>query len=288
MWIVIVVVALLGAAVYWRQRHEQAGEAYESWASVDQEGRPVATAAAAAAPAADIVVDEPAIAEAAEEAAETEELQPEEPAVDIAEITAPATEPLATEGTGEYAYPFEDTIAGATGINLDQSDPLAEADFHMAYGLYDQAADLVEKAIERDPDRIDLRTKLLDILFVWGQQDAFLEEATALQAKIGGAESAEWERIAIMGRQICPDAVIFGQEVEGELAAASGGDVDFDLGGGQAEPAEAEGLDFDLGDTGEMPGIEIEVAEESIAPDSTAKNGSQRYSVSMVSGFNPW
>ena len=26
---------------------------------------------------------------------------------------------------------------------LEQGDPLAEADFHMAYGLYDQAADLV-------------------------------------------------------------------------------------------------------------------------------------------------
>jgi pilus assembly protein FimV len=271
MWIVIVVVALLGAAVYWRQRQEQADEAYESWATVDQEGRPVAAAAGAVAPAADIVVEEPAIAEVPEEEAERTEPQLEEEAADIAETAATTAEPLATEGTGEYAYPFEDTIAGATGINLDQSDPLAEADFHMAYGLYDQAADLVEKAIERDPDRIDLRTKLLDILFVWGQQDAFLEEAIALQAKIGGSESAEWERIAIMGRQICPDAAIFGQEVEGELAAASGGDVDFDLSAGQAEPAESDGLDFDLGATGEMPGVDIDVVDESIAPDSTAE-----------------
>ncbi|HEY6824382.1 MAG TPA: FimV/HubP family polar landmark protein, partial [Steroidobacteraceae bacterium] len=34
----------------------------------------------------------------------------------------------------------DETISSETAINLDQGDPLAEADFHMAYGLYDQAA----------------------------------------------------------------------------------------------------------------------------------------------------
>ena len=38
-----------------------------------------------------------------------------------------------------------------SGSALEQGDPLAEADFHMAYGLYDQAADLVRLAIEREP-----------------------------------------------------------------------------------------------------------------------------------------
>jgi len=32
----------------------------------------------------------------------------------------------------------DETISSETAINLDQGDPLAEADFHMAYGLYDQ------------------------------------------------------------------------------------------------------------------------------------------------------
>jgi pilus assembly protein FimV len=36
----------------------------------------------------------------------------------------------------------DETISSEAAINLDQGDPLAEADFHMAYGLYDQAADL--------------------------------------------------------------------------------------------------------------------------------------------------
>ncbi len=68
-------------------------------------------------------------------------------------------------------------MSSESAVNLDQGDPLAEADFHMAYGLYDQAADLVRIALEREPDRRDLRLKLLEIYFVWGNKDAFLQTA---------------------------------------------------------------------------------------------------------------
>ena len=57
--------------------------------------------------------------------------------------------------TGELKS-HEDTFSSESAVNLDQGDPLAEADFHMAYGLYDQAADLVRIALEREPDRRDL------------------------------------------------------------------------------------------------------------------------------------
>ena len=63
------------------------------------------------------------------------------------------------------------------GTALEQGDPLAEADFHMAYGLYDQAADLVRLAIEREPTRRDLKLKLLEVFFVWGNKDQFLQTA---------------------------------------------------------------------------------------------------------------
>ena len=74
----------------------------------------------------------------------------------------------------------DDTMSSESAVNLDQGDPLAEADFHMAYGLYDQAADLVRIALEREPDRRDLRLKLLEIYFVWGNKDAFLQTAKEL------------------------------------------------------------------------------------------------------------
>ena len=68
----------------------------------------------------------------------------------------------------------DETISSETAINLDQGDPLAEADFHMAYGLYDQAADLIRIAISREPGRRDLKLKLLEVFFVWGNKEQFL------------------------------------------------------------------------------------------------------------------
>src|SRR5437588_9874495 len=74
----------------------------------------------------------------------------------------------------------DETIRSETAINLDQGDPLAEADFHMAYGLYDQAADLIRIAIGREPARRDLRLKLLEVFFVWGNKEQFLQTAREL------------------------------------------------------------------------------------------------------------
>ena len=74
----------------------------------------------------------------------------------------------------------DDSVAGDTAVALDQGDPLAEADFHMAYGLYDQAADLVRIAIAREPQRRDLKLKLLEVFFVWGNKDQFLQLAHEL------------------------------------------------------------------------------------------------------------
>ena len=100
-------------------------------------------------------------------------------------------------------------MSSESAVNLDQGDPLAEADFHMAYGLYDQAADLVRIALEREPDRRDLRLKLLEIYFVWGNKDAFLQTAKGLEATRDRAPAGEWDKIVIMGKQICPDEPMF-------------------------------------------------------------------------------
>ena len=89
----------------------------------------------------------------------------------------------------------EDTMSSESAVNLDQGDPLAEADFHMAYGLYDQAADLVRIALEREPDRRDLRLKLLEIYFVWGNKDAFLQTAKGLEATRDRAPHIPWTEI---------------------------------------------------------------------------------------------
>jgi len=278
-WLVVIAVVLVGFFYVRSRRQEESEVPYESWASATAAGGAAETATAAEfASAPGIQVDE--VEEVSDtESADKQALETETetgPSLDVAPKPSPEpAEPRPPAATGEYAYPFEDTIAGATGINLEQSDPLAEADFHMAYGLYDQAADLVGKAIERDPDRSDLRLKLLDILFVWGKQEEFLAEARDLRTRLDGADSSEWERVAIMGRQICPDETIFGTDGDADAleSAGDGGstdddsDVDFAV-GTEKSASDSDSLDFDLSATGEVPGLD---ETEAGGPEATAE-----------------
>ena len=147
----------------------------------------------------------------------------------------------------------DDTISSETAINLDQGDPLAEADFHMAYGLYDQAADLVRIAISREPGRRDLKLKLLEVFFVWGNKEQFLQTARELAETRDRAQSGEWEKIVIMGKQLAPEDPLFAGGGGG--GSASFGGVDLDLEGGQSrvdfdllgEPVAAGEIDLDIG-----------------------------------------
>jgi pilus assembly protein FimV len=134
---------------------------------------------------------------------------------------------------------IEDTFSSETAINLDQTDPIAEADFHMAYGLYDQAADLVNGALAAEPDRQDLLSKLCEIYFVWGNRGDFVDAAQRLNTAVGGAESAEWDKIVIMGQQIAADDEMFaGADVH---AATKAVDLSF-----EAEMQETGELDMEL------------------------------------------
>jgi pilus assembly protein FimV len=150
----------------------------------------------------------------------------------------------------------DDTMSSESAVNLDQGDPLAEADFHMAYGLYDQAADLVRIALEREPDRRDLRLKLLEIYFVWGNKEAFLQTAKGLEATRDRAPAGEWDKIVIMGKQICPDEALFAATTGGGRGA--GALVDLNLEGGENR------VDIDLfGDPeGERSSLEHPFAKE--------------------------
>jgi pilus assembly protein FimV len=134
----------------------------------------------------------------------------------------------------------EATLSGDTGLNLDQGDPLAEADFHMAYGLYDQAADLVKLAIGREPDRRDLKLKLAEVYFVWGNRDEFLATVRELEQSNIRSAPGEWEKIAIMGRQIAPDDPTFAPT---SSRAPGGGLPAVDL---ALDGAEEAALDFEV------------------------------------------
>jgi len=168
-------------------------------------------------------------------------------------VEAPAADlaPEDAETSGSFGS-LEDTFSSETAVNLDQTDPIAEADFHMAYGLYDQAADLINGALETDPTDKALMSKLCEIYFVWGNRDAFVDAATRLKAAVAGGDSADWDKIVIMGQQIAADHDMFaGAEVAGATKAV---DLSFDDGG---EEAGALDMDFGAEDSGASDVIDL-------------------------------
>jgi pilus assembly protein FimV len=172
----------------------------------------------------------------------------------------------------------EETISAEAAIDLDQADPLAEADFHMAYGLYDQAVDLVRRALQQSPDRNDLKLKLAEIHFVAGDTPQFLNVARDLRKTLG--PGGDWDRIVIMGSQLAPAEPMFAGGVQdaGVDLSLEGGDnlVDLDL---LSTPDGDEGLDLDLGTatalsesdaaTGENTSIEFNLDEGQVSPTTT-------------------
>jgi len=187
-----------------------------------------------------------------------EERRPVEPAAapKPAQAPAPAPAPRAPEPS-RRPVSVDDTLSGEGAINIEAGDPLAEADFHMAYGLYDQAADLVQLAIKREPMRRDLKLKLLEIFFVWGNRDRFVELAKEMNASRADAQPGEWDKILIMGKQLAPDDALFAG-----TARPSAADLDMELHSSEGP------LDMDLGaDVGSGTATDIDLtANDDLAP----------------------
>jgi pilus assembly protein FimV len=199
---------------------------------------------------------------------------------------------LVVEESGEYQQPrmdtaaaraapsvsSEDTFSGETGINLDQGDPLAEADFHMAYGLYDQAADLVRLAVAREPQRRDLKLKLAEVFFVWGNKEEFLNTARDLQATQAAGAPGEWDKVVIMGKQIAPEDALFagasmrsGADASVDLRLDEGSSsIDFDVFGDGSGPQLRGGATVTDIDFGTALGDEDATGERAKLPASAA------------------
>ncbi|MFU8790296.1 MAG: FimV/HubP family polar landmark protein, partial [Methylobacter sp.] len=186
---------------------------------------------------------------------------------------------------GESSFLSEFTPSDFDSFDTDQGeiDPISEADVYLAYGRYQQAEELIRQAIKDQPNRDECKLKLLEVFYANEDKAAFQTYANELAAA-GKVDDLEfWEKAAEMGREICPDSVLFssgddlfsvddgvsaendvesvsGDEVPGtadadaentSFAKLSSEDVDQDAAG-----AEEYGLDFDFA----PPGAEEEAA----------------------------
>ncbi|MGB7289550.1 MAG: FimV/HubP family polar landmark protein, partial [Candidatus Macondimonas sp.] len=130
-----------------------------------------------------------------------------------------------------------------TPLGVDQEDPLAEADFNLTYGLFDEALAVVEQALTRQPDRRDLKLKRLEVLFAASDKTGFLKHAQALAAEPQGQADSAWERCMIMGQQMLPDEPLF--KNASQISMAEGDFLDLDLGPYGAGAHQSRGSDPD-------------------------------------------
>ncbi|HHJ34898.1 MAG TPA: hypothetical protein ENJ87_03945 [Gammaproteobacteria bacterium] len=121
-----------------------------------------------------------------------------------------------------------------------RDDVIAEADVYLAYGIYQQAEELLAQAIEDNPDREDYRVKLAETHYASKDPDAFVKTATDLKSRVEENSSA-WKKVAAMGQDLCADNPMFQGSMIGEVVSGIGvlssetPEMDFDLGGDDDE-----------------------------------------------------
>ncbi|KAB0548750.1 FimV family protein [Pseudomonas argentinensis] len=77
---------------------------------------------------------------------------------------------------------------GEERVTAQTGDALGEADIYIAYGRFNQAAELLHNAINDEPQRTDLRLKLMEVYAELGDREGFARQENELR-EIGGANA---------------------------------------------------------------------------------------------------
>ena len=136
----------------------------------------------------------------------------------------------------------------------EQDDTLNEVDVYLAYGLYDNAEDLLNQSLEANPERADYRSKLLDTYFATKNAAKFLLQAETLKA-MGAAADPYWDRVQAMGYTLVPDNELFSGGKDSDINADDFGiakpeAADLDIGASE-DSTNFSTTDFNLGEEAE-------------------------------------
>lgn len=135
------------------------------------------------------------------------------------EIMASEEASLETNLSGESSFLSDFAISGASALQGDDGDvdPLTEADVFMAYGRYEAAEERILEAIKKDPDRQELRIKLLELYNTTKNKAAFESAAEEMFTNLGNdASNPLWQKVVVMGAILAPENPIFSDTVVGD------------------------------------------------------------------------
>lgn len=112
--------------------------------------------------------------------------------------------------TGDTSFLTDFSQAGMGTIDTNDVDPIAEAEVYMAYGRDAQAEEILKEAMSKDPNRHEIKLKLLEIYASRKNLIAFETLASELYGATGGKSTPAWIKAAEMGRAIDPDNPLYG------------------------------------------------------------------------------
>ena len=111
--------------------------------------------------------------------------------------------------TGDTSFLTDFSQAGMGTIDTNDVDPIAEAEVYMAYGRDAQAEEILKEAMSKDPNRHEIKLKLLEIYASRKNLIAFETLASELYAATGGKATPVWLKAAEMGRELDPDNPLY-------------------------------------------------------------------------------
>ena len=121
-------------------------------------------------------------------------------------------------GNSSFQSDFSQVSSGA--IDADEVDPVAEADVYMAYGRDVQAEEILKEALQKDPSRHAVRTKLMEIYSQRADAASFESHAKDLRAATGG-QGEHWARAAELGRALMPGNPLFSATATADSSVTS-------------------------------------------------------------------
>ena len=116
----------------------------------------------------------------------------------------------------------------------DVNDPVTEADVYLAYGRIQQAEDVLQTALQDDPENVAIRSKLLRVYHAAGNAAAFNSAAGEFRELVAD-DDGQWQRIAALGNELSPGNELYRPETEAPAEQDNVVEFDMDL----SEPGDA-------------------------------------------------
>ncbi|MEQ1556967.1 MAG: FimV/HubP family polar landmark protein [Gallionella sp.] len=171
---------------------------------------------------------------------------------DIGSATGRISVPeIASPDNGDFTKTL--VTSDSASASLKEDDPISEADLFLSFGRDAQAEEILQEALQSNPNNEAVKLKLLEIFAKGQNKSSFEKIAKTLQSS---ANEQAWQRAQAMGKKLDPKNTLYGAVVEDAdsatmqtLSMKNGLDanpktvnqkVDFDITGGAKAMADAD------------------------------------------------